>query len=288
MNLVLKSAPVTPSVLHQLAAHRGCSSSGAACADCSLPCPGAVSRRLGHAIAHEVNQPLAAIALHAAAARKWLCRAEPDIDRALESLALIAGAGRQAGDIVRGLQRQSAGEQVETASVAVDAALRDTLATLCWPLRRHGIAIDTVYGLGQLSIDANRVQLQQVVTNLLVNAIEALAAWRQAPQPRIRIETLRRGGEIEIAVSDNGPGIAPARQPQVVASLAGSTDNRRDKQPKSGGGLGLGISASIVRAHGGQLWFEPCAPHGVCFRLRLPLHRPPAAARLASMNAYAS
>jgi C4-dicarboxylate-specific signal transduction histidine kinase len=285
MNLILKPPPKSPSVLRQLAAHRGC---GRACATCHAPCPGAASDRLHQAIAHEVNQPLAAIALHAAAARKWLSRAEPDIDRALESLALIAGAGRQAGDIVRGLQRQAAGAGLETARVTVDTAVRAALGTLCWPLRRHGIAIDSVYGLDNIAIDANRVQLQQVVTNLLVNAIEALAARPQAQAPRIRVETLRRGDEVEIAVTDNGPGIAPACQARVVASLAGSADNRPGKHLEQTRGLGLAISAAIVRAHGGQLWFEPVAPHGVCFRLRMPMRRPAASARPAPINAYAT
>ncbi len=285
MNLILKSVPASPSVLHQLAVHRGC---GMACSTCRAPCPAAATERLNMAIAHEVNQPLAAIALHAAAARKWLSRAEPDIERALESLALIAGAGRQAGDIVRGLQRQATGQGIETAPVAVDTAVRAALGTLCWPLRRHGIAIESVYGLDNVNIDANGVQLQQVITNLLVNAIEALAAWPQAQAPRIRVETLRRGGEVEIAVTDNGPGIAPARQARVVASLAGSADNRPGNHPEKTRGLGLAISAAIVRAHGGQLWFEPVAPHGVCFRLRMPMRRPAASVRPAPINAFAT
>ena len=259
------------------------------------PCPCAsASERLGMVIAHEVNQPLAAIALHTAAARKWLCRAEPDIERALESLALIGAAGRQAGDIVRGMQRQAAGQALETSQVPVDAAVQDALQTLCWPMRKNGIAVDAFFGLGDCWISANRVQVQQVVCNLLVNAIEALAAGAGARPPRIRVETRRHGGEVEIAVADNGPGIAPARHAQVVASLAGSADNRgtsgstdrsAGRNGNDGGGLGLAISASIVRAHGGRLWFEPCAPHGVCFRLRLPL-RTRAASGRPSMKAF--
>ena len=249
------------------------------------PCPCAsASDRLGMVIAHEVNQPLAAIALHTAAARKWLCRAEPDIERALESLALIGAAGRQAGGIVRGMQRQAARQPLETAQVPVDAAVQDALQALCWPMRKNGIAVDAFFGLGDCSIAANRVQVQQVVNNLLVNAIEALVAGGRSQPLRIRVETRRHGGEVEIAVADNGPGIAPARHAQVVASLAGSADNR----PGKTSGLGLAISAAIVRAHGGQLWFEPVAPHGVCFRLRMPMRRPAASARPAPINAYAT
>ena len=233
-------------------------------------------------IAHEVNQPLAAIALHTAAARKWLCRAEPDIERALESLALIGAAGRQAGGIVRGMQRQAARQPLETAEVPVDATVQDALQALCWPMRKNCIAVDAFFGLDDCSIAANRVQVQQVVNNLLVNAVEALVAGGRSQPLRIRVETWRHGGEVEIAVADNGPGIAPARHAQVVASLAGHADNPSN----SGSGLGLAISASIVRAHGGRLWFEPGAPHGVCFRLRLPVRARSAATGRTFMKAF--
>lgn len=249
------------------------------------PCASA-SDRLGMVIAHEVNQPLAAIALHTAAARKWLCRAEPDIERALESLALIGEAGRQAGGIVRGMQRQAARQPLETADVPVDAAVQDALQALCWPMRKNGIAVDAFFGLGDCSIAANRVQVQQVVTNLLVNAVEALVAGGRERPLRIRVETRRHGGEVEVAVADNGPGIAPARHAQVVASLAGNADNPGSNSDNKGSGLGLAISASIVRAHGGRLWFEPGAPTGVCFRLRLPVRARAATTGRTFMKAF--
>lgn len=216
-------------------------------------------------IAHELNQPLAAVTLHAAAAAKWLRRSQPDLERALDSLVLIGAAGRQAGDIVRGMQRLAAGQAVETAGVDVDAAVREALQLLWRPLRRHGIDLDLALGLEGRAIDANRVQLQQVVTNLILNAIEAHAGAGLPGVRRIRVETHAvNGHEIELAVSDNGPGIAPANRERVFTSLF-STKPRRKV-----GGMGLSISLSIVRAHGGHVWFEPCTPHGACFRLRLP------------------
>lgn len=216
-------------------------------------------------IAHELNQPLAAVTLHAAAAAKWLRRAEPDLERALDSLALIGAAGRQAGDIVRGMQRLASGQTVETAGVDLDAAVREALHLLQRPLRRHGIALELALGLDGCAIDANRVQLQQVVTNLVLNAIEAHAGAGLPGARRIRVETRHANAhEIELAVSDNGPGIAPANRERVFTSLF-STKPRRKV-----GGMGLSISLSIVRAHGGHVWFEPCAARGACFRLRLP------------------
>jgi signal transduction histidine kinase len=220
---------------------------------------------LGLSIAHEVNQPLAAISLHAAAARKWLRRPEPDIERALSSLSLIGEAGRHAGDIVRSIQRMASCKEQEMGSVAVDQTIADTLRLLQQRLRKHGIEVELALGLGERAIHASRVQLQQVLTNLVVNATEALA--RNAPDGvarRIRIASRPHGEhEVEVAVADNGPGIAPQHAGRVFGSLFST-------KPDSTG-MGLSISLAIVRAHGGHIDYQPCEPHGACFRFRLPV-----------------
>jgi len=242
---------------------------------------------IGLSIAHEVNQPLAAISLHAAAARKWLRRPQPDIERALASLLLISAAGRHAGDIVRSVQRLAARQDTEVGNVPVDQTIADTLQLLQRPLRKHGIEIDLDLGLGECIIQANRVQLQQVVTNLLVNAIEALSGSRAhtaghdapgdpaagdpaagdpaAEARRIHVQSRRVGsGEVEISVADNGPGIAQQHRDRVFGSLFSTKPNST--------GMGLSISLAIVRAHGGHIGYEPGEPHGACFRFRLPVH----------------
>jgi two-component sensor histidine kinase len=229
---------------------------------------------IGLSIAHEVNQPLAAISLHAAAARKWLRRPQPDIERALASLLLISAAGRHAADIVRSVQRLASRQDTAMGQVAVDRTIADTLRLLQRPLRRHGIEIDLALGLGECIIQADRVQLQQVVTNLLVNAIEALsgqrarAAAEQAPSARrIHVQSRRVGTEeVEISVADNGPGIARQHRERIFGSLFSTKPNST--------GMGLSISQAIVRAHGGRIGYEPGQPHGACFRLRLPVQAP--------------
>jgi len=227
----------------------------------------------GLTLTHELNQPLAAVTLHAAAAGKWLRRAQPDIERALDSLALIDAAGRQAGDIVRNMQRLAAGQDHETASVDVDAAVRDALRLLHPPLRRHGIEVELALDLDGCAIDANRAQLQQVATNLVMNAIEAHAGAGLAGARRIRIASRRCGGHaVELEVSDNGPGIAAHDCERLFTSRFSTKRGRDGAGTGTGAGLGLPITLSIVRAHGGRLWFEPCLPHGASFRLRLPVH----------------
>jgi signal transduction histidine kinase len=227
---------------------------------------------LGIAIAHEINQPLAAIALHAAAAHKWLQRSEPDIERALASLSQILNAGRQAGDIVRSVHRLAARQDSECGDVEVDRVLADALQ---WPrhlMRGQRIAFDFAPGLPGCVIRASRVQLQQVLTNLLLNAIEALAgSSADSSSGRIGVSSRRYNEhDIEIVVADNGPGIAPADRERVFGRLFSTKRN--------GTGMGLSISRAIARAHGGDLVFEPCAPQGACFRLRLPLRAPGMAA----------
>lgn len=221
---------------------------------------------IGLAIAHEVNQPLAAVALHTAAAIKWLRRPQPDIDRAMASLLLIGSAGRQAGDIVRSVQRLAARQREDMAALPVDRTIADTIQLLRRRLRKHGIGLELALGLDACTIHASRVQLQQVLTNLVVNAIEALAGAGAGPAPkRIRVHSRHAGGgEIEIGVTDNGPGIALEDRPRVFGSLFST---------KPGGtGMGLSISLAIVRAHGGHIRYEPAEPHGACFRFRLPAH----------------
>lgn len=224
---------------------------------------------LGLSIAHEVNQPLAAISLHAAAARKWLRKAEPDIERALSSIALISDAGRHAGEIVRSMQRLAAHRNNDMSQVKVDQTARDVLQRLQRRMRKEGIDVKAALGLGEATIHANATQLQQVMTNLLVNAIEALTGSSAPAGPKqISIATRPHGGhEVEVRISDNGPGVPLHHRERVFGSLFST-------KPGSTG-LGLAICLAIVRAHGGRIAYEPGQPRGACFRFIVPVHPGP-------------
>jgi len=216
---------------------------------------------LGVAIAHEVNQPLAAILLQAAAARRWLRRPKPDLDKALEALEQIAVSGRRAGDIVRSVQGLAQRNASGTTRFLVDAALDETLRLLSRTLRKHGVAADLSLQLAGCAIDANRPQLQQVVINLLLNAVDALATVEGRAR-QVILSSRRLGpGTIEISVADNGPGVAPADRERIFGALFSTK--------KNGTGVGLSISRAIAEAHGGHIEYRPRAPHGALFSLVL-------------------
>lgn len=218
---------------------------------------------LGIAIAHEVNQPLAAIMLHAAAARRWLRRAQPDTARALEALEQISTCGRQAGDIVRSVRGLARREGEAASTFALDAAVAEAAQLLRALMVRQNVQLDTRLQLPGRQIHASRAQIQQVLINLLLNGIEALAGVSDRPR-RIVLESAPAGPAlVELRVRDNGPGIAPADRERIFDALYST-------KPQ-GTGVGLSISRAIVAAHGGRIECVPAEPHGAMFRVVLPV-----------------
>jgi signal transduction histidine kinase len=216
---------------------------------------------LGVSIAHEVNQPLAAILLQAAAARRWLRRPAPDLDKALEALEQIAVSGRRAGDIVRSVQGLAQRHATGMTAFPVDAALDEALRLLGGSLKKHGVAAELSLELSGCTIHANRPQLQQVVINLLLNAIDALATVEGRARQVVLASRRLGPGTIEISVADNGPGVAPADRERIFGALFSTKRN--------GTGVGLSISRAIAEAHGGHIEYRPRAPHGALFSLVL-------------------
>jgi len=225
---------------------------------------------LGIAIAHEVNQPLAAILLHAAAARRWLRRGQPDTARALEALEQISACGRQAGDIVRSVRGLARREGEAASTFALDGAVGEIAQLLRALMVRQNVQLETRLQLAERQVHASRAQIQQVLINLLLNAIEALAAVSDRPR-RIVLETAPAGlALVELRVRDNGPGIAQADRERIFDALYSTKPH--------GTGVGLSISRAIVEAHGGRIECVPAEPHGALFRVVLPVRSVTAAA----------
>lgn len=209
-------------------------------------------------IAHEVKQPLAAISLNAEAGLKLLECDPPRLDQARAALRTVLQASAAASAMVRSLHSMACQAAPERSVFAVDDMLRDVLQLLRGELRRQRINVHEDFTLEHCQLNADRVQLMQVVMNLVLNAIEALKETHDRPRTLALRSTLT-GGELRISVEDNGPGIPPALAARVFEPLFTT---------KPGGtGMGLAICDNIVRAHGGRLRATTARPHGAAFHL---------------------
>ncbi|CAB3752494.1 trifunctional serine/threonine-protein kinase/ATP-binding protein/sensor histidine kinase [Paraburkholderia humisilvae] len=208
-------------------------------------------------IVHEVNQPLSAAKTGAEAALRWLNRAEPEVGEARCTLDRVAADTTRAAMIVRGLLSLAKKSPPEMKRFDLNESMREVLQLLHREIAHHDVEIDARAIAGELAVLGDRVQLQQVVLNLVVNAMEAMT--HSPPESR----TLRlsaqpaRNGRIRVCVVDTGPGVDPTVQEKVFEPFV-TTKN-------TGMGMGLSICRSIIEAHGGELTVSANVPYGACF-----------------------
>jgi len=218
--------------------------------------------QLTASIAHEVNQPLMSIVSNAGASLRWLARPTPDIANAREGLEAIRSEGQRAGDMIRSLQALTRNAAPVLAQVDIHQAIRHILAISRNEIERRQIAL-------KLSLDAepahafgDDIQLQQVILNLVVNAIDAMGEIHDRPRVLHLATRLVDAQLLEVSVADTGTGIGPDLAEQVFEPFYTTKVN--------GMGMGLAICKSIVEAHRGQLRAEALAPHGSRFAFSIP------------------
>lgn len=214
-------------------------------------------------IAHELNQPLSAIATYARACERFLAAADPDLPETMESLREIGQEAQRAGDIIRRLRQLVSSPPGAQAPTDINAIIEDVavLATADARVHRASIEFDLTPDLPP--IRAQRTQLQQVVLSLVRNALEALG-HEPAGDSRVTIRTsLLPGRKIELSVCDNGPGVAAEMVERLFMPFATSKP--------LGTGLGLVISQTIAQSHGGTIGYRPVEPRGACFFVRIPV-----------------
>ncbi|HUA24446.1 MAG TPA: ATP-binding protein [Steroidobacteraceae bacterium] len=213
-------------------------------------------------VAHELNQPLTAIANYAQACDRLLSRPQPDLDDLRIAMREIAAQVVRAGEILRRLrglaQSQPMRLEREDLNATIDA-IRDIILA-DGRLHRAQVRFDLATGLPAVSIDAGRIQ--HVILNLVRNGLEAPAVAGVEMRELLVSTRFASDGEVEIAVLDNGPGLSP----QAVERMF---DPFFSTKPE-GTGLGLAISHTVVRAHGGALSYHPNIPRGASFSIRLP------------------
>jgi PAS domain S-box-containing protein len=218
---------------------------------------------LAASIAHEVNQPLGAITASAAACTRWLAAQPPEMEKARSALQRIVADGRRAGQVVDRIRALVNRRAPRRSRVDLNEAILEVIALTRDEVRRNAIRLDTSLAPDVPPIDGDRVQLQQVVLNLLVNAIEAMKG-SGASSRELRIGSARDDANtVTVEVRDSGPGVDPGHMDRLFEAFYSTKDD--------GIGMGLSISRSIIEAHGGRLWVTRNVPCGAAFRFSLPV-----------------
>jgi len=213
-------------------------------------------------VAHELNQPLTAIANYAQACERLLARGDSDPAQLREALRQITAQTTRAAEIIRRLRALARGQQSAHSATNINDLVRELQDLLQTDAVMHGahLSLDLAPALPLVAVDAG--QVQQVVLNFVRNSLEALTQ-RPARFAAIVIRTsLTPQNDLELAVSDNGPGLALTETKRVFDPFFSTKEN--------GTGLGLAISSSIARAHGGSVGYRPNPGGGACFYLLLP------------------
>ncbi len=218
---------------------------------------------LAAALAHEVNQPLAAILSNAQAAQRFLNSRTPDLTEINEIVSDIAADGARAGEVLRRMRTLIKKEKPDFQSLDVNLLLQEVVGLVRNDAMIHNVAIELHLDPNPAAVHGDRIQLQQVVMNLLLNAFDAIEAGRSKNRT-VQVENRGDGSEVRVKVCDRGPGIPQATFERLFEPFNSS-------KPQ-GLGMGLSISRSIVNLHGGRLWAENNSDGGATFSFALPVH----------------
>ena len=213
-------------------------------------------------VAHELNQPLTAIANYAHACERLLARPGTDPNELREALRQIAAQTTRAADIIRRLRALARSHQGEHVPVHVNALVEELNELMRTDASLHGVELTLDLAPGLPAVTADAGQIQQVILNFLRNSLEALTAQPPA-RPAVAISTRPvNGGGVQLTVCDNGPGLSQDAAKRVFDPFFSTKEN--------GTGLGLAISSSIARAHGGSVGYRANTPAGACFYIAVP------------------
>ena len=218
--------------------------------------------QLAASIAHEVSQPIAAALTNASAASRWLGAEPPDLDEVRLALDRIIRDGSRASDVIgriRALVRKAAPRHDQ---LNINEEMLEVIELTRSELRSNGTSLQTQLADGLPLVQGDRIQLQQVMLNFILNAVEAMSGSSETTR-QLLIRTERDGPDgVLVAVEDSGPGIKPE-------SLDRLFDPFYTTKP-GGMGMGLSICRSIIEAHGGRVWATTNEPQGAVFQFTLP------------------
>jgi PAS domain S-box-containing protein len=214
-------------------------------------------------IAHEVNQPLTGIIAHAGTGLRWLAANPPDIEETRHALEFILRDGHRAAGIIARIRALVEKVPPRRERLDINTAILEVIALSNPELQRNQVELKSQLAGGLPPVPADRVQLQQVILNLIVNASEAMSEGDNLPRKLLVASGVTDANEVFVEVRDSGPGFGVADPRRIFDSFYTTKSE--------GMGMGLSISRSIVEAHGGRLWASPNQPHGAVFRFTLPV-----------------
>jgi len=218
---------------------------------------------LAASIAHEINQPLAAVITNGSACLRWLAGATPNLDEAREAIARIIRDGNRASDVIgriRALVKKSGTEQVR---LDINEVIEEVVGLIQTEIQKNGVVLRMQLAADLPRVLGDRVQLQQVILNLVMNGIEAMSAVTDRARDLLLRSYQYESDKVLIAVQDSGIGLQPESLDHLFEAFFTT-------KPK-GMGMGLAISRSIIEAHGGRLWAVPNDGPGVTFEFALPV-----------------
>jgi PAS domain S-box-containing protein len=218
--------------------------------------------QLTASIAHEVKQPIAAARNNAIAALNFLNAQPPDLGEVREALDCIVGDADRAAQIIDRIRDHIKKAPPRRDRFDLNEAINEVVGLARGTITNNGVSVDTQFAEGSLQVEGDRVQLQQVVLNLIVNAVEAMGSVEEGTRElTISTEKTKTKGVL-VAVCDSGPGIDPENFERVFEAFYTTKT--------SGVGMGLSICRSIIDAHGGRLWAEAAEPNTAIFQFTLP------------------
>ena len=219
---------------------------------------------LAASIAHEVNQPIAAALINAQAALRWLGFETPELEEVRKALERIVRDTIRAGAVVGRIRDLVKKVPAREDRVDINAAIREVIELTRSEATKNGVSVRTELAESLPLVRGDRVELQQVVLNFVLNAGEAMSELAEGPRELEIVTSRAESDNVLVAVRDTGPGLAPAVKEKLFKAF-------QTTKPK-GMGLGLSICRSIVELRGGQMWASANAPRGAVFEFTLPVH----------------
>jgi PAS domain S-box-containing protein len=223
----------------------------------------ATTGQLTASIAHEVKQHIAATMTNAETALIWLDRQPPNLEEVRRALARIVKDGSHAAEVIDRIRDLNKKAPPRKQPLKINEAILEVIELTHGETAKHGISVQAELADGLPCIQGDRVQLQQVILNLIINAVDAMSGTNEGSRELLIGSWKSDYGDVLVAVRDSGPGLAPATRERLFDAFYTT---------KPGGlGLGLSICRSIIEAHGGQLWAEANVPRGANFQFRIPV-----------------